>query len=157
MATDLSPVSGIYFSFLQANKLRFRVASNLRSLDKSGAVQARASGYPLILFLHGFPESWYSWRHQLALLRDEPYLLVVPDMRGYGSSSQPKSMEQYTQPELARDVLEIAKSLGYQKFIVVGHDWGAQLAWSVSLLYPRNVIGVCAMSVPYAGTPKKVC
>jgi pimeloyl-ACP methyl ester carboxylesterase len=75
-------------------------------------------------------------------------------MRGYGSTSKPASLEAYTQPVVARDVVEIAKALGYNEFIVVGHDWGAMLAWSVSLLYPKHVLGVCGMSVPYAGTPK---
>ena len=108
-----------------------------------------------MLLLHGFPESWYSWRHQLVALRDRPYLAVAPDMRGYGSTDQPNLTEDYTQPVLARDVIEISKYLGYNEFVVVGHDWGAMLAWSVALLYPQHVIGVVGMSVPYAGTPKK--
>jgi pimeloyl-ACP methyl ester carboxylesterase len=147
---DLSPLPGIYFSFLEANNIRHRVASNCRHLDR-GTTQP----FPLVLLLHGFPESWYSWRHQLLALRDEPYVVVAPDMRGYGETAQPTSVEDYTQPVLAKDVVEISRRLGYDKFIVVGHDWGAMVAWSVALLYPDQVMGVCGLSVPYAGTPKK--
>ena len=148
---DLTPIEGIYFSFVKANGLSHRLASPTRNL---GSWRKRKEGVPLVLFLHGFPESWYSWRHQLCCLKKEPFLAVAPDMRGYGSTSQPKSVEDYTQPVLARDVVEIAKALGYDQFIVIGHDWGAALAWSVSLLYPNHVVAVCGMSVPYAGTPK---
>jgi pimeloyl-ACP methyl ester carboxylesterase len=155
MTTDLSPIDGVYFSFVKADGIVHRLASTERNLTKGGAAFARSQGYPLIIFLHGFPESWYSWRHQLLCLRDRPVLAVAPDMRGYGSTSQPVSVEAYTQPVLAKDVLEIAKALGYNKFIVVGHDWGCALAWSVALLYQEHVSGVCGMSVPYAGTPKK--
>jgi pimeloyl-ACP methyl ester carboxylesterase len=153
--SDESPIQGIFFSSIRANGIRHRLASNVRHIDKGGSVIAKSKGYPLVLFLHGFPESWYSWRHQLVALRDRPFLAVAPDMRGYGSTSQPKSTEDYTHPVLARDVIEISKYLGYNKFVVVGHDWGAMLAWSVALLYPQNVTGVIGISVPYAGTPKK--
>lgn len=148
----ISPIQEIYFSFVKANGITFRLASTERNLITSGG---KATGRPLILFLHGFPESWYSWRHQLLFLKEKPFLAVAPDMRGYGSTRpQPKSVEAYTLPVLATDVLGIASELGYDKFILVGHDWGSQLAWTVSLLYPDHVIGVCGMSVPYAGNPK---
>jgi pimeloyl-ACP methyl ester carboxylesterase len=155
--SDESPIREIFFSFVPANGIRHRLASNVRHLDRGGSALAKSKGYPLVLFLHGFPECWYSWRHQLVALRDRPFLAVAPDMRGCGSTSPPKStgIEEYTQPVLARDVIEIAKYLGYNEFVVVGHDWGAMLAWSVALLYPQNVTGVVGLSVPYAGTPKK--
>jgi pimeloyl-ACP methyl ester carboxylesterase len=76
-------------------------------------------------------------------------------MRGYGGTCQPQSVDDYTQPVLARDVVRIAQQLGYDKFVVVGHDWGAMLAWSVSLLYPQNVLGVFGMSVPYVGLGRR--
>ena len=168
MLSDVSPVSGIFFSFLRANGIRHRVASNVRHLvprNQGDAMRSSDSNHnrrPLVLFLHGFPESWYSWRHQLAWIRDQPVLAVAPDMRGYGSTDQPHNStrdtyvdEAYTQPELAHDVVALAQTLGYDQFVVVGHDWGAQLAWSVALLYPHKVLGVCGMSVPYAGTPQR--
>ena len=121
---------------------------------QDGGRNARSKGYPLVLFLHGFPESWFSWKNQLLLLRDRPFLPVAPDMRGYGSTFQPYSTEEYTQPVVAKDVVEIAKAIGYDQFIVVGHDWGCYTAWSVALLHPNNVLACCGMSVPYGGTPK---
>ena len=151
MPIDHSPISGIYFSFLYSNDIRHRLASTVRNLDGEGSQVAKAQGYPLVLFLHGFPESWYSWRHQLLALQNQHILAVAPDMRGYGGTCQPQSTDDYTLPVLARDVVLIAKQLGYSKFVVVGHDWGAMLAWSVSLLYPQNVLGVFGMSVPYVG------
>jgi pimeloyl-ACP methyl ester carboxylesterase len=150
-----SPVDGIYFSFVpNANGIRHRLASTVPNLIQDGGANARSKGHPLILFLHGFPESWYSWKNQLLFLRDRPFLPVAPDIRGYGLTSQPYSTEEYTQPVVAKDVMEIAKAIGYDQFIVVGHDWGCYTAWSVALLYPNSVLGCCGMSVPYGGTPK---
>ncbi|KAG7364616.1 alpha/beta fold family hydrolase [Nitzschia inconspicua] len=147
-------LKGIHFTFLDnVNGIRHRVASTRPNLTISGPL-ARQQGHELVLFLHGFPESWYSWRYQLLLLRDRPYLPVAPDMRGFGATSQPRRTEDYTQTVIAKDVVEIAKALGYNEFIVVGHDWGCQAAWSVSLLYPQHVLGVLGMSAPYTGTPR---
>ena len=156
MISGLPPVEGIYFSFVRANGISHRLASTVKDLLQrdGGASKAQAQGYPLVLFLHGFPESWYSWRHQLEFFRDRPYLAIAPDMRGYGSTSQPESVEEYTHPVIARDVVGISEALGYNRFIVVGHDWGSALAWNIALLCPERVIGVCGMSVPYSGTPK---
>jgi pimeloyl-ACP methyl ester carboxylesterase len=150
MHTHTGNVDGFHFKFVEANGITHRLASTW--VDYS---EARRLGYPLILFLHGFPESWYSWRHQLDFFRGKPFFGVAPDMRGYGSTSQPTLMEDYTLPILAKDVIGIAKYLGYEKFIVVGHDWGASLAWHVALLYPSKVIGVVALSVPFLGVPKR--
>ncbi len=147
-----SPVEGIFFSFVEANGILHRLASTEPVLLHHGMPHQKR--YPLVLFLHGFPESWYSWRFQLLFLKDLPFLPVAPDMRGYGSTSQPAATEDYTQPVIAKDVVEIAKALGYERFIVVGHDWGCQAAWSVALLFPYHILGVFGLSVPYAGTPK---
>ena len=152
-ASSSSPVDGIYFTFIHANGINHRLASTERQLLVS-SFKSDECHRALVLFLHGFPESWYSWRHQLLHLRRTPFLAVAPDMRGYGSTSKPVSVEAYTQPELAKDVIGIAAALGHDQFILVGHDWGSQLAWSVSLLYPHKVLGVCGMSVPHAGIPK---
>lgn len=151
---SISPVEGIFFSFVHANGIHHRLASTEPDLTGKGAQVALSRGFLLVLFLHGFPESWYSWRFQLLLLQNRPFLPVAPDMRGYGATSQPTPADAYTQPIVAKDVVEIARSLGYDQFIVVGHDWGCQTAWSVALLYPQCLLGVCGMSVPYAGTPK---
>ena len=154
-------MEGFYFSTVSANGINHRIASTVPNLLARGKRKSeeqrgcRNGTAILVMFLHGFPESWYSWRHQLRCLKNNNmYLGVAPDMRGYGSTAQPVDVQAYTQPVLARDVVEIADALGYQQFIVVGHDFGAQLAWHIALLYPSHLLGVFAMSVPYAGTPK---
>jgi len=110
------------------------------------------------MFLHGWPESWYSWRHQLSALQHQKrYVGCAPDMRGYGLTDAPKDVESYNIHTLCKDVIEIARALGYDKFIIVGHDFGSYLAWRIAAFYPRHVIGLCGMSVPYMGlqSPKK--
>ena len=142
-------VDGIHFKFVHANGITHRLASTW--IDYS---EPPRLGYPLLLFLHGFPESWYSWRHQLGFFRDKPFFAVA-DMRGYGSTSQPTSIEDYTMPVLSKDVVGIAKCLGYDKFILVGHDWGASLAWHVAMLHSSHVLGVVGLSVPFLGIGKR--
>jgi pimeloyl-ACP methyl ester carboxylesterase len=154
MKADICPIEGIFFSFVQANGIHHRLASTVPDLTPMGAQAAKSQGFPLVLFLHGFPELWYSWRFQLLFLKNRPYLAVAPDMRGFGATDQPVPIHDYTQPVVAEDVVAIARSLGYEQFILVGHDWGCQTAWSVALLSPESVLGVFGMSVPYAGTPK---
>src|SRR5207237_1364204 len=104
---------------------------------------------PLVLLLHGFPESWYSWRHQLAALAQAGYHAVAPDQRGYGQTERPGQIEQYTQLHLVGDLIGLVDVLGEQQAVVVGHDWGAIVAWDMALLRPDRVRGVAALSVPY--------
>ncbi|MFT7685581.1 MAG: pimeloyl-ACP methyl ester carboxylesterase [Candidatus Azotimanducaceae bacterium] len=108
---------------------------------------------PLILFIHGFPESWYSWRHQLPAIAKEGYHCVAPDMRGYGQSDKPKEIEAYNQVEVTKDIIGLISKLGYETAIVVGHDWGAPTAWSCALNYPQQVSAVVALSVPFVPRP----
>lgn len=105
---------------------------------------------PLILLLHGFPESWYSWRHQFDPLAGAGYHVVAPDMRGYGKSDKPVEIEAYNQVEVTRDVIGLITALGHQTAIVIGHDWGAPTAWSSALNYPDQVTAVGALSVPFS-------
>jgi pimeloyl-ACP methyl ester carboxylesterase len=111
---------------------------------------AEAGQGPLVLLLHGFPESWYSWRHQLMALAQAGYHAVAPDQRGYGQTERPDQIEQYTQLHLAGDLVGLLDALGEQQTVVVGHDWGAIIAWDLALLRPDRVRGVVALSVPYA-------
>ncbi|MCH8264770.1 MAG: alpha/beta hydrolase, partial [Proteobacteria bacterium] len=90
---------------------------------------------PLVILVHGWPESWYSWRHQLQALADAGYHAVAPDMRGYGGSSIPENIEDYNIIELTADVAGIVSALGEDSAVVVGHDWGAPIAWQSALLY----------------------
>ncbi len=104
---------------------------------------------PLVILLHGFPQGWYLWRHQIDPLVQAGYQVAVPDQRGYGGSDRPEPIEAYSMVELTRDVAGLASALGHEHFIVVGHDWGAPVAWHTALLYPERVRAVCGMSVPY--------
>jgi pimeloyl-ACP methyl ester carboxylesterase len=83
---------------------------------------------PLVLLLHGFPESWYSWRHQLPALAAAGYHAVAPDQRGYGQTDRPEKVEQYTQLHLVGDVVGLLDALGEAQAVVVGHDWGCWVA-----------------------------
>ena len=110
---------------------------------------AEAGEGPLILLLHGFPESWYSWRHQIVPLSEAGYHVVAPDMRGYGKSDKPQAIEAYNQVEVVNDIIGLIPSLGYEQAIVIGHDWGAPTAWATALHHPDKVRAVGALSVPF--------
>ncbi|MER7580165.1 alpha/beta hydrolase [Kitasatospora sp. NPDC097691] len=103
---------------------------------------------PLVLLLHGFPESWYSWRHQFAPLAEAGYRVVAPDQRGYARSEQPASVDAYTLLHLVGDVTALIGALGEERAVVVGHDWGAPVAWATAALRPDLVRGVAGLSVP---------
>ena len=105
---------------------------------------------PLVLFCHGWPESWYSWRHQLAALAGAGYRAVAPDMRGYGGTDAPANVEQYTMLHLVGDMVELVKALGETQAVIVGHDWGAPVAWTAAMLRPDLFRAVAGMSVPFA-------
>lgn len=105
---------------------------------------------PLVLMLHGFPESWYSWRHQLDALSKAGYHAVAPDMRGYGQSDKPHEIEAYNQVEITKDIIGLISALGHETAVVIGHDWGAPTAWSCALNYPQEVVAVGALSVPFS-------
>jgi pimeloyl-ACP methyl ester carboxylesterase len=106
---------------------------------------------PLVLLLHGFPESWYSWRHQLGALADAGYRAVALDMRGYGRSSKPVSVHEYRITELVADVVGVVHALGEGTAIVVGHDWGAPVAWTAAWTRPEVFLAVAALSIPFGG------
>src|SRR5215212_12062103 len=95
------------------------------------AVTAGPSDGPLVILLHGFPEFWYGWRHQIEPLAAAGFRVLVPDQRGYNLSSKPEGVRAYTLDILAEDVLGLAAALGRSKFALVGHDWGWALAWHV--------------------------
>lgn len=107
---------------------------------------------PLVLLLHGFPESWYSWRHQLAALAEAGYHAVAPDLRGYGQTDRPAPIGSYTHLHFVGDVIGLLDALGEARAVVAGHDWGAPAAWNTALLRPDRVRGVVGLSVPY--TPR---
>lgn len=105
---------------------------------------------PLVIMCHGFPESWYSWRHQFQPLADAGFHAVAPDMRGYGDSDKPRDISAYNQVDVVNDIIGLIPALGYETAIVFGHDWGAPTAWACALHHPERVSAVGALSVPFS-------
>ncbi|XP_057426857.1 uncharacterized protein LOC130720248 [Lotus japonicus] len=106
---------------------------------------------PVVLFLHGFPELWYSWRHQILSLSSRGYRAVAPDLRGYGDTEAPSSVTSYTCFHLVGDIIALIDSLGVDKVYLVGHDWGAVLGWYVCLFRPDRIKAYVCLSVPIRG------
>lgn len=104
-------------------------------------------GEELVILLHGFPEFWYSWRRQIAALSDD-YTVVAPDMRGYNLSDKPEGVEDYAIDNLVDDVVGLIHHFGRERAAIVGHDWGASVAWAVAEKHPEAVWKLCAMQVP---------
>ena len=106
------------------------------------------AGERLVVLLHGFPECWYSWRHQLKALGGAGYRAVAPDMRGYNLSDKPGRVEDYRVARLVDDVTGLIRHFGAREAAVAGHDWGAAVAWSVAQHYPDYVWKLAALQVP---------
>jgi pimeloyl-ACP methyl ester carboxylesterase len=111
-------------------------------------VAKRGEGRPVLL-LHGFPELWYSWRHQLPAIADAGFRAIAPDLRGYGDSSIPDSVEAYDLDTLALDCIGLLDALGEQQAVFVGHDWGSAVAWHAAIAHPDRVRAVVSLSVPF--------
>jgi pimeloyl-ACP methyl ester carboxylesterase len=122
-----------------------------RFIDTNGIRMhvAEAGTGPVVLLCHGFPESWFSWRHQLTALAAAGYRAVAPDQRGYGQTSAPTAIEQYTLLHLVGDLVGLLDALGERTAVVVGHDWGAPVAWHAALLRPDRFPAVVGLSVPF--------
>ncbi|MAZ88059.1 MAG: epoxide hydrolase [Cellvibrionaceae bacterium] len=129
--------SDFHHSFITVNQLRYHLVT--------------CGEGPLVLFTHGFPESWYSWRNQLPALAEAGYRAVAVDMPGYGKTDKPEDPSRYNQIAISDDMAAIADSLGYDTFVSVGHDWGAPTAWNTALRFPDRVRAVVGMSIPYGG------
>jgi len=127
----------VEFRYMSVNGIRIRIAEQGKG--------------PLILLLHGFPESWYSWRHQFQPLVDAGFRVVAPDQRGYGGTDSPAAVDQFTIMHLVGDVVGLIAALGEENAIVVGHDWGAPVAWATAVFRPDLVRGVVGLSVPPNG------
>jgi pimeloyl-ACP methyl ester carboxylesterase len=104
---------------------------------------------PLVVLCHGFPELWYSWRHQLPALAEAGFHAVAPDQRGYGQTECPESVDSYTALHLAGDIVSLVHALGHSQAVIIGHDWGAAVAWTCALLRPDIFRAVALLSVPY--------
>lgn len=113
------------------------------------AVAAGEAEAPVVILLHGFPEFWFAWRHQIEPLAEAGFRVIVPDQRGYNISSKPKDVRAYAADELASDVVAIADQLGRAEIYVAGHDWGGAVAWSLALKYPRRIAKLAILNVPH--------
>lgn len=104
---------------------------------------------PLIVCVHGFPELWYSWRHQMAHFASRGFRVAALDVRGYGRSSKPQDIAAYMLRQLASDVVAVIDHFGDGPAILFGHDWGAPIVWHTALLHPDRIRAVAGLSVPY--------
>ncbi len=104
---------------------------------------------PLVVFCHGFPESWYSWRHQLPAVAEAGFRAMALDMRGYGRTGAPAAVHAYSMSHIVADVVGVVAAAGAEQAVVVGHDWGAVAAWYSALMRPDVFRAVAALSVPY--------
>lgn len=107
---------------------------------------------PVILFLHGFPELWYSWRHQIPALASLGYRTVAPDLRGYGDSDAPNSISSYTALHIVGDIIALLDAIANDKdqVFVVAHDWGALIAWYLCQFRPDRIKALVSMSVMFS-------
>ena len=105
-------------------------------------------GFPVLL-CHGFPELWYSWRHQLRALADAGFRAIAPDQRGYGETDAPQAIDAYTVHHLVGDLTGLLDALEIDKAVIVGHDWGGLVVWQMALLAPRRVAGVVGVNTPF--------
>ncbi|MGE0825296.1 MAG: alpha/beta fold hydrolase [Candidatus Binatia bacterium] len=106
------------------------------------------SGFPVLL-CHGFPELWYSWRHQLQALADAGFRAIAPDQRGYGETDAPQAIDAYTIHHLVGDLTGLLDALEIDKAVIVGHDWGGLVVWQMALLAPHRVAGVIGVNTPF--------
>lgn len=132
--------SSVSLSDVDAGEVRLRVA--------------QAGEGPPVVLLHGFPELWWSWRHQIGPIAAAGFRVIAPDLRGYGGSDAPPGPQDYTADKTTADVTGLLDALGeHGPAVVVGHDWGASLAWSLALREPGRVRAVAGLSVPFLPRP----
>jgi len=122
-----------------------------RTIETNGIrmhVAEKGAG-PLVVLCHGFPESWYSWRHQIDALAEAGFHVVAPDMRGYGQTDHPEAIDSYTLLHLVGDMVGLLDTLGAPTAVIAGHDWGAPVAWHAALLRPDRFRAIIGLSVPF--------
>jgi pimeloyl-ACP methyl ester carboxylesterase len=125
------------FEHVQSGNVRLRVA-----VEGAG---------PLVLMVHGWPESWYSWRHQMGPIAAAGFKAAAMDVRGYGGSDRPHPVEAYDMATMVSDVQAVADALGGGKAILIGHDWGAPIVWNSAVADPRRFSAVAGLSIPWVG------
>jgi pimeloyl-ACP methyl ester carboxylesterase len=130
---------------IQTDPWRFERIALRGGLSLRAAV---AGDGPLLIMLHGFPESWYSWRHQLRALAPI-YKCVAPELRGYGESDAPRGVHHYRVEEMAGDVRDLIHHFGRERAVVIGHDWGGAIAWVASLMHPEVIERLVILNCPH--------
>jgi soluble epoxide hydrolase / lipid-phosphate phosphatase len=113
-------MSEIKHAFVRTNGINMHVAET-------------GEGFPVV-FCHGFPEMWYSWRHQMKAMAEAGFRAIAPDQRGYGETEAPAAIDAYTQRKLVADIVGMLDALGIGKCVIVGHDWGGMVAWNTALM-----------------------
>lgn len=129
------PVTPITHRFIETNGIRMHIAE-------------QGTG-PLVILCHGFPEGWYSWRHQMAALAEAGFHAVAPDQRGYGQTDRPEAIEAYDLCHLTGDMVGLVHALNEQTAVIAGHDWGSPVAWTAALLRPDIFQRLVMLSVPF--------
>ncbi len=130
-------LDGITFDYRDVGGVRLHVA------------QAGPEDGPLVILLHGFPEFWFGWRAQIGPLAQAGFRVVVPDQRGYNLSDKPKGAKSYVLDLLAADIFALANSYGRETFNLVGHDWGAAVAWWMATLAPSAISRLAILNAPH--------
>ncbi|MDZ4762822.1 MAG: alpha/beta fold hydrolase, partial [Alphaproteobacteria bacterium] len=128
------------FNHVQSGDIRLRVA-----VEGEG---------PLVLMVHGWPESWYSWRHQMGPIAQAGYTAAALDVRGYGGSDRPHPVGAYDMQSIVGDLQAVADRLGGGRAILVGHDWGAPIVWNSALVDPVRFTAVAGLAIPHLGVGK---
>ncbi|XP_010440228.1 PREDICTED: bifunctional epoxide hydrolase 2 isoform X2 [Camelina sativa] len=138
-------------SFVKVNGITMHVAEKSPSVSGNGALDGVINRPPVILFLHGFPELWYTWRHQMVALSSLGYRTIAPDLRGYGDTDAPERVDAYTSLHVVGDLIGLIDAVvgDREKVFVVGHDWGAIIAWHLCLLRPDRVKALANLSVVF--------
>ena len=126
-------------TFKRINYLKFHV------------IEAGPKNGKLLIFLHGFPEFWYGWAKYIKYFVEKGYHVIVPDQRGYNLSDKPKKINDYANLKLVKDIVFLIKSYSVNKAFIVGHDWGAHIAWSLGIYYPSFVDKLVICNVPHPG------
>ena len=131
---------------------------SFRTIDAAGTqIRAVVEGEgPLVILVHGFPESWFSWRHQIGPIAEAGFTACAIDVRGYGGSQKFDRVEDYAMERMIADIVGVGEALAPgEKFILVGHDWGAPMVWQTSLTRPDKVAAVAALSVIHSGVSER--
>ncbi len=134
---QIQTTTAIEFKFIESNRVKLHTA------------QAGPADGPLVLLLHGFPEYWRGWIHQIGPLAEAGFRVVAPDQRGYNLSEKPQGVDAYRIQTLAADVIGLIDALGRQKAFLAGHDWGAAVAWQTAIQYPQRLEKLAILNVPH--------